>query len=111
MKNKSNRLLYTLEVLLGVILMGGVFLIAVHVDVRSAKRTLTSTVSYIKEQCNQYERLNLASETKSMMRNHRKCAPDQSCIDRKWNRCRSSDNGNAGAMGAGQLCNGCIASG
>lgn len=68
MKNKSNRLLYTLEVLLGVILMGGVFLIAVHVDVRSAKRTLTSTVSYIKEQCNQYERLNLASETKSMMR-------------------------------------------
>mgnify|MGYP001015795244 FL=1 len=68
MKNKSNRLLYTLEVLLGVILMGGVFLIAVHVDVRSAKRTLTSKVSYIKEQCNQYERLNLASETKSMMR-------------------------------------------
>ena len=68
MKNKGNRLLYTLEVLLGVILMGGVFLIAVHVDVRSAKRTLTSTVSYIKEQCNQYERLNLASETKSMMR-------------------------------------------
>ena len=68
MKNKSNRLLYTLEVLLGVVLMGGVFLIAAHMDVRSAKRTLTSTVSYIKKQCNQYEQLNLASETKSMMR-------------------------------------------
>lgn len=65
---KNNRLLYTLEVLLGIILMGGVFLIAVHVDIRGAQRTLSSTVSYIKEQCNQYQRLNLASETKSMMR-------------------------------------------
>ncbi len=65
---KSNRLLYTLEVLLGIVLMGGVFLIAIHVDLRGAQRTLSSTVSYIKEQCNQYERLNLAAETKSMMR-------------------------------------------
>ena len=65
---KSNCLLYTLEVLLGIVLMGGVFLIAIHVDLRGAQRTLSSTVSYIKEQCNQYERLNLAAETKSMMR-------------------------------------------
>lgn len=111
MKNKSNRLLYTLEVLLGVILMGGVFLIAVHVDVRSAKRTLTSTVSYIKEQCNQYERLNLASETKSMMRIIESAHQIDHALTENGTDARSSDNGNAGAMGAGQLCNGCIASG
>lgn len=65
---KNNRLLYATEIFLGIILMGGVFLIAVHIDTKVAQRTLTSTVSYIKEQCNQYNRLNLASETKSVMR-------------------------------------------
>ena len=65
---KNNHLLYLLEVILGMILMVGVFLISVRVDLKAAQRTLSSTVSYIKEQCNQYERLNLAAETKSMMR-------------------------------------------
>ena len=65
---KNNRILYALEVLLGVVLMGGVLLIAAHIDLRSSQRTLSSTVSYIKEQCNQYNRLNMASETKSVMR-------------------------------------------
>ena len=61
---KNNHLLYLLEVILGMILMVGVFLISVRVDLKAAQRTLSSTVSYIKEQCNQYERLNLAAETK-----------------------------------------------
>lgn len=86
-------------------------MIAVHVDVRSAKRTLTSTVSYIKEQCNQYERLNLASETKSMMRIIESVHQIDHALTENGTDARSSDNGNAGAMGAGQLCNGCIASG
>ena len=65
---KSKRLLYTLEVVLGILLMGGVLLIAAHADLRNAQRTLSSSASYIKEQCNQYQRLNFASETKSVMR-------------------------------------------
>lgn len=65
---KTNRLLYILEVFLGIILMGGVFAIAIHADTKVVQHTLSSTVSYIKEQCSQYDRLNLASETKSVMR-------------------------------------------
>ncbi|MDD6661861.1 MAG: ATP-binding protein [Lachnospiraceae bacterium] len=73
MKNKKKttgkRLrLWPLEALLGIFLIGGVFLIATNADMRETEQRLCATVSYIKEQCNQYNRMNLASETKSLMR-------------------------------------------
>lgn len=73
MKNKKKTTekrirLWPLEALLGILLIGGVFVIATNVDMRETERHLSATVSYIKEQCNQYNRMNLASETKSLMR-------------------------------------------
>lgn len=60
--------LWISEIVLGILLMGSVFLIASNQDMADAQQHLSGTVSYIKEQCNQYNRLNLASETKSLMR-------------------------------------------
>ncbi len=60
--------LWISEIILGILLMGSVFLIASNQDMADAQQHLAGTVSYIKEQCNQYNRLNLASETKSLMR-------------------------------------------
>ena len=73
MKNKEKTTgkrirLWPLEALLGILLIGGVFVIATNADMRETERHLSATVSYIKEQCNQYNRMNLASETKSLMR-------------------------------------------
>lgn len=73
MKNKEKTAgkrirLWPLEALLGVFLIGGVFVIATNADMRQTERHLSATVSYIKEQCNQCNRMNLASETKSLMR-------------------------------------------
>lgn len=53
---------------LGVVILMGVFWFAAQLDMNATQRHLSATVSYIKEQCNQYNRLNLASETKSLMR-------------------------------------------
>ena len=60
--------LWILEIVLGILIMGSVFLIASNQDMNQTQEHLAGTASYIKEQCNQYKRLNLASETKSLMR-------------------------------------------
>lgn len=51
----------------GLILIGIVLAVSVQSDMRSTKAHLMSTVSYIKEQANNYQRLELASKTKSLM--------------------------------------------
>lgn len=63
----SVRLIYV-EVLLAIVLLGGVFLTATNSDMLSARQMMMTTAQYVKEQCNQYMRINLASETKSLMR-------------------------------------------
>lgn len=60
--------LWMFEGLLGILLMGSVFVIAANQDMEVARGHLSATANYIKEQCNQYNRLTLASETKSLMR-------------------------------------------
>ena len=63
----SVRLAY-MEILLALALLGAVFLTAAHSDMVSARQQMAATVQYIREQCNRYNRIELASETKSLMR-------------------------------------------
>lgn len=63
----SVRLIHV-EVLLAIVLLGSVFLTATHSDMLSARQMMTTTAQYVKEQCNRYMRIKLASETKSLMR-------------------------------------------
>ena len=51
-----------LQLLLGVLLLGGVFLLAVNEDIATTQRTMVNTVNYVKEQCNRYSRIGLAPE-------------------------------------------------
>ena len=66
--HKRRDWLLLFEIVLGIVMLGSVFIIAVNVDLKEAERNLSSTISYVKAQYNQYKRLNLASETKSVMR-------------------------------------------
>ena len=71
MKRKTDRVsvrLIHIEVLLGLVLLGGVFLAASHSDMVAAQHLMATTAIYVREQCNRYNRIDLASETKSLMR-------------------------------------------
>ena len=73
MKNKTKsahryRRLWPLEVLIGLLIVGSTFFFATRKDMSEAEAHLSSTVNYVKEQCNRYTRIDLASETKSLMR-------------------------------------------
>lgn len=57
-----------IEILVGIVLLTGVFILASNIDMRETRNHLAGTINYIKEQYNQHKRLNLASETKSVMR-------------------------------------------
>lgn len=70
-KSKADRLsvrLVHMEILLALALLGVVFLTAAHSDTVSARQQMATTIQYIQEQCNRYNRIELASETKSLMR-------------------------------------------
>ena len=67
-KNKTALRHLLIELLVGLVLMAVVFAIATSNDVKATELRLSTTVNYIKEQCNGYGRLNLASEAKSLMR-------------------------------------------
>ena len=54
--------------LAGVLLLGGVLIFSAHSDLKNAEKQFEDTISYVKEQCTGYDNLNLASETKSLMR-------------------------------------------
>ena len=60
--------IWPVEVLIGVIILVVVFIGSTKADIARAEDKLLDDVNYIKEQCNSYNRLNLASETKSLMR-------------------------------------------
>ena len=73
MKNNKNipfinRKMWPFEILVGLFIVMVVFILSKNVDMNRAEVTLRSNVEYIKEQCNNYNRLNLASETRSLMR-------------------------------------------
>ena len=60
--------LWPLEIAAGILLLTIVFIISTRGDIARTEAELREKVNYIKEQCNNYNRLNLASETKSLMR-------------------------------------------
>ena len=55
-------------VLAGLLMLGGVLGVSAHSDLQNAEKQFEDTISYVKEQCTGYDNLNLASETKSLMR-------------------------------------------
>ena len=60
-------------ILIGLVLLLVVFAIAAQSDMADTQRMLASTTSYVKEQCNRYARIELASETKSLTRMIESC--------------------------------------
>ena len=54
--------------LAGLLLLGGVLGVSAHSDLQNAEKQFEDTISYVKEQCTDYDNLNLATETKSLMR-------------------------------------------
>lgn len=73
MKNKTitrkkRKRTWLFEILSGLLIMAVVFIIAVKVDMDTAQKDLSDTAQYINDQCNSFTRLNLASETKSLIR-------------------------------------------
>ena len=65
---KKRKRIWPIEIISGLFIMMIVLLIAVNVDIKTTQETLSDTAHYINEQCNSFTRLNLASETKSLMR-------------------------------------------
>lgn len=50
------------------LILGGVLGLSAHSDLQNAEKQFEDTISYVKEQCTGYDNLNLATETKSLMR-------------------------------------------
>ena len=59
---------WALAVIIGILLLVFTFVSSTKSDRMTAKNQLFDTVNYIKKQCTTYNSLNLASETKSLMR-------------------------------------------
>ena len=62
------RQLIPVEILVGILLMTVMFVIASNDDISTAEQELVSKVEYMKEQCNNSQLINLASEAKSLLR-------------------------------------------
>lgn len=60
--------IWCIEMLIGILTLSIVTVIAVDSDMSSTQKSLSDTAKYINERCNSFTRLNLASETKSLMR-------------------------------------------
>ena len=62
-----------LLVLIGLAVLIGAFVAATKSNMANIQSTLSNTTSYVKEQCTHYARIQLASETKSLMRMTESC--------------------------------------
>ena len=60
--------LWPLEILMGILILAAVGIFSAYADINNIESKLAATADYIKNQCNGYNRLNLASEAKSLMR-------------------------------------------
>ena len=60
--------LIPMEIIAGLILVIGAFVIASNADMKKAENRLVTTVEYMKEQCNSSQLRELASEAKSLLR-------------------------------------------
>ena len=72
MKENKNRLrwqrILPFEILAGLLLLAGTFAVSTNVDISRAEQRLHQTAAYIKEQCNNNQLRDLASEAKSLLR-------------------------------------------
>ncbi len=57
-----------LKIIIGVVMLVFVVSVSVRADLSSAQKRLAATVTYIKEQCNIYQRLDYSTQTKSLIR-------------------------------------------
>lgn len=57
-----------LEVVLGIAILAAMFFITTNKDIHTAEKQLAATVEYMKEQCNNSQMRDLASEAKSLLR-------------------------------------------
>ena len=57
-----------IQLLLGVVIMTIVAALTIQSDMAATQQSLAMTAGYIKEQCNRYARIELAAETKSLIR-------------------------------------------
>ena len=68
-KKSSGRLrFWPLELLAGIVIFAGACFCSVNSDMKLTETHLKDVATYIKNQCHSYSRLNLASESKSLMR-------------------------------------------
>ena len=56
------------EILIGILILAVVGVFSAFADINGTEHKLAEMADYIKDQCNSYNRLNLASESKSLMR-------------------------------------------
>lgn len=56
------------EILIGILILAVVGVFSAFADINDTEHKLAEMADYIKDQCNSYNRLNLASESKSLMR-------------------------------------------
>ena len=56
------------DILIGILMLTVVCAFSTFADINNTENKLANTANYIKDQCNGYNRLNLASEAKSLMR-------------------------------------------
>ena len=70
--NRNNpfrlRFFWPFSIFLGILFFLLVFFTSANDDIESTEQHLADTVNYLKKQCSTYSNLNLASETKSLMR-------------------------------------------
>ena len=65
---KKNINIFFIETMMGMILVAIVAAFAIRTDIVSAQKNLSYTAGHINDQCNSVTRINLAAETKSLMR-------------------------------------------
>ena len=65
---KKNINIFFIETMMGMILIAIVAAFAIRTDIVSAQKNLSYTAGHINDQCNSVTRINLAAETKSLMR-------------------------------------------
>ena len=59
--------IWALEIVSGIILLCLAFWISIHADISNAAQRLFSTVNYVKEQCNNNQKMELASVQATMV--------------------------------------------
>ena len=74
---------------IGLLLLGGIYFYSIETDTRAAEQMFSTRVDYIKNQCADFNGLNLASESKSLLR---VAESSQQCARDIWYRTQQPDD-------------------